>query len=72
MENVRRIRSARETLDFCIAVLSVLLLAYAITFAIEKMADLVALRNVIDSLINDICTHDVADKPQPVISCRVT
>ena len=67
-----RVRSARQILDLCIAVLFVLLVAYAITVSIEKTADLVALRNVINSLINDVCTHDVDDKPQPVISCRVT
>jgi hypothetical protein len=66
-----RIRS-RQTLDLCIAVLSALLVAYAITVAIEKMADLVALHNVINSLINDTCTHDIDDKLQPAISCRVT
>ena len=66
-----RIRS-RQTLELCIAVVSALLVAYAITVAIEKMADLVALHNVINSLINDTCTHDIDDKLQPAISCRVT
>ena len=66
-----RIRS-RQTLDLCIAVLSALLVAYAITVAIEKMADLVALHNVINSLINDTCMHDIDDKLQPAISSRVT
>ena len=67
-----RVRSARQALDLCIAVLSALLVAYAITVAIEKMADLVALHNAINSLINDTCTHDIDDKLQPAISCRVT
>jgi hypothetical protein len=71
MRMLARIRS-RQTLDLCIAVLSALLVTYAITVAIEKMADLVALHNVINSLIDDTCTHDIDDKPQPVISCRVT
>jgi hypothetical protein len=45
----------------------VLVVAYAMVVT-EKMAERVALRNAIDSLINDICTHEV----QPVIGCRVT
>jgi len=72
MRMLARVRSARQTLDLCIAVLFVILTGYAITVAIEKMADLVALHNVINSLINDTCMHDIDDKLQPAISCRVT
>jgi hypothetical protein len=58
-------RSTRQTLDLCIAVLFVLVVTYAVTVAIEKMAERAALLNVIDALMNDICTH-------PVVGCRVT
>ena len=54
-----------QTFDLCIAVLFVLVVTYAVTVAIEKMAERAALLNVIDSLMNDICTH-------PVVGCRVT
>jgi len=55
----------RQTLDLCIAVLFGLVVTYAVTVAIEKMAERAALLNVIDSLMNDTCTHAVVD-------CRVT
>ena len=54
-----------QTLDFCIGVLFVLVVAYAVAVVIEITADRVAARNVIDALIHDICTH-------PVVGCHVT
>ena len=62
----------RQTLDLCIAVLFGLVVTYAVTIAIEKRADRESLRNVIDSLINNVCTHDVDDKAQPMVDCSVT
>jgi cytochrome c oxidase assembly factor CtaG len=59
------VRSVRQTLDFCIAVLFVLVVTYAVAVAIEKIADRAAARNVIDTLLHDMCTH-------PVVGCRVT
>jgi cytochrome c oxidase assembly factor CtaG len=58
-------RSVRQTLDFCIAVLIVLVVTFAVAVAIEKIADRAAARNVIDTLLHDMCTH-------PVVGCRVT
>jgi cytochrome c oxidase assembly factor CtaG len=59
------VRSVRQTLDFCIAVLFVLVVTYAVAVAIEKAADRAAARNMFDALLHDICTH-------PVVGCRVT
>lgn len=58
-------RSVRQTFDFCIAVLFVLVVTFAIAVAIEKIADRAAARNAIDTLLRDMCTH-------PVVGCRVT
>ena len=63
-------RSARLALDLCIAALFGFAVTYAAMVAIEKTANRAALRNVIDSLVNDICTHDV--EAYPVVGCRVT
>jgi len=62
--------SARLMLDLCIAVLFVLVVTYAIMVAIEKTANRAALRNVMDSLVNDTCTHDV--EAHSVVGCRVS
>jgi len=67
---LERIRSVRLMLDLCIAVLFVLVVTYAVMVAAEKMANKAALRNVMDSLVNDICTHDV--EAHSVVGCRLT
>jgi len=46
-------------------VLFVLIVIYDVTVAIERNANRAAGRNVIDTLLNDICTHRV-------VGCRVT
>jgi hypothetical protein len=61
-------RSLRQTLDFCPAVLFVLVMAGAAfeqAVVIKKTADRAAARHVIDTLMRNICTH-------PVVGCRVT
>ena len=58
------VRSVRQTLDFCIAVLFVLVVTYADAVAIKKTTDRAAARNVLDALVHDTCTH-------PVVGCRV-
>ena len=58
------VRRICQTLDFCLGVLFVLVVAYAVAVAIETTADRVAARNVMDALMHDICTH-------PVIGCHV-
>jgi len=68
MRVLARTRSTR--LDLCIAVLFVLVVTYAVMVAIFSVADRAALRNVMDSLVNEICTHDV--EAPPVVGCRVT
>jgi hypothetical protein len=65
-----RMRSARQRFDLCIAVLLVLVVAYTVMVAISSMANRAALRNAVDSLVNDICTHDV--EANPLVGCRVT
>jgi len=62
--------SARLMLDLCIAMLFVLVVTYVGMIAIEKTANRAALRNVMDSLVNDICTHDV--ETHSVVGCRVS
>lgn len=57
-------RSVRQTLDFCIAVLFVLVVTYADAVAIKKTADRAAALNVFHALAHDICTH-------PVVGCGV-
>ena len=59
------VRRICQALDFCIGVLFVLVVAYAVAVAIEITADRVAARNVMDALVHDICTH-------PVVGCHVT
>jgi len=59
------VRKICQTLDFCIGVLFVLVVTYAVAVAIETTADRAAARNVMDALIHDICTH-------PVVDCHVT
>jgi hypothetical protein len=54
-----------QTFDFCIAVLFVLVVAYAVAVAVKKTADRAAARNVFDALVQGTCTH-------PVVGCRVT
>jgi hypothetical protein len=54
-----------QTFDFCITVLFVLVVTYAVAVAIEKTADRAAARNVFDALVHDTCTH-------PAVGCRVT
>jgi hypothetical protein len=56
--------SVRQTLDFCIAVLFVVAVTYAVAVAIKKTADRAAARNVFDALIHDICSY-------PVVGCHV-
>ena len=53
-----------QTVDFCLGVLFVLVVAYAVAVAIETTADRVAARNVMDALMHDACTH-------PVVGCHV-
>ncbi len=53
-----------QTLDFCLGVAFVLVVAYAVVVAIETTADRVAARNVMDALMHDICTY-------PVVGCHV-
>ncbi len=48
-----------RTFDFCIAVLFVLVVSYAVAVAIKTTADRAAARNVIDALVHDVCTHRV-------------
>jgi hypothetical protein len=65
MRMLRPVRKARQALDICIAVLFVLVVIYDVTVAIERNANRAAARNVIDTLLHDICTHRV-------VGCRVT
>ncbi len=58
-------RRLRQTFDFCIAALFVLVVAGAVAVAVQKTADRTAARNVFDALVHGTCTH-------PVIGCRVT
>jgi cytochrome c oxidase assembly factor CtaG len=58
-------RRLRQTFDFCIAVLFVLVVTYALAVTIEKAADRAAARKVFDALVHDTCAH-------PVVGCRVT
>ena len=58
-------RQLRQTFDFCIAALFVLVVAGAVAVAVQKTADRTAARNVFDALVHGTCTH-------PVIGCRVT
>jgi hypothetical protein len=51
--------SAAQTFDFCIAALIVLVVTCAVTVAVEKIADRMAMRNVIDALLHDLCTRRV-------------
>jgi hypothetical protein len=46
-------------------VLLVLVLTYDVTVTIKKSADRAAARNVINTILHDICTHHV-------VGCRVT
>jgi hypothetical protein len=58
------VRRICQTLDFCIGVLFVLVVACAAAVAIEITADRVAARNAMDALVHDICTY-------PVVGCHV-
>ena len=58
------VRRICQTLDFCLGVLFVLVVAYAVAVTIETTADRAAARNVMDALMHDICTH-------PVVGCHV-
>jgi|SRR5579864_7065778 len=58
-------RRLRQTLDFCIGALFVLVVVFAAAVAVKKTADRAAARNVFDALIHSTCTH-------PVAGCRVT
>ena len=59
------IRRLRQTFDFCIAVLFVLAMIYAVAVTIERTADLAAAHKVFDALVHETCAH-------PVAGCRVT
>ena len=58
------VRSVRQTLDFGLVVLFVLVMTFAVAVAIKKIADRAAARNVFDALMHDICTP-------PVVGCHV-
>ena len=58
-------RRPRQTFDFCIAALFVLVVACAVAVAVKKNVDRAAARNVFDALVHGTCTH-------PVVGCRVT
>jgi len=65
MRILPRVRSVREIVEICMAVLFVLVVTYDVTVAIKRTADLAPLRNTLDALIHDTCFH-------PVFRCRVT
>jgi hypothetical protein len=63
--NGQGLRLVHPKVDFCIAVLFVVVVIYGFGVAIQKTADQGAARKVFDTLVRETCTH-------PVAGCRVT
>jgi len=59
-----RVRCVREIVKICIAALFVLVVTYAVAVVIKRTADRAALRNTLNALIHNTCTH-------PVFRCHV-